>query len=116
MARERAAAGEALSWLDRRLEETPPELASAIRRLCAGDPCPEPRGMAASALRTFDRIGCEFQTREGALELLAADALLTYAFEAAADPERGGTAERAIALALELGPRGELGRRAEGSA
>ena len=99
-------------WLERRLADTPPELAESIRGLCAGQACPHPRDMASRALDTFERIGCESQTRAGALELLAADALLTYAFEAAADPELGGTAERAISLARELGPGGELGRRA----
>lgn len=104
------------AWLEARLAETPPELAASIRRLCGEDLSADPRDMATRALDAFGRIGRESQTRERALELLAADALLTYAFEASADPELGGTAERAVSLARELGPGGELGRRAGGAA
>jgi len=105
------------AWLDGRLVETPTELAQAIARLCRGSACSnKPREMVACALDAFERVGCTSQTRAGALELLAADALLTYAFEAAADPDAGGSASAAVRLAREVGPAGELGRRAGGVA
>jgi len=108
--------GESGGWLERRLAGIPPELAEAIGRLCAGPGCStDPRAMAACALDTFERVGGRSQTRARALELLAADALLTYAFEAAADPRAGGSAAGAVRLAHELGPAGALGRRAGGA-
>lgn len=103
-------------WLEGRLAGIPTELAEAIGRLCVGSGCSsDPRAMAACALDTFERVGGQSQTRAGALELLAADALLTYAFEAAADPRAGGSAAGAVRLAREFGPAGELGRRAGGA-
>lgn len=103
-------------WLERRLSDVPPELADAVRGLAefrTGS------GFAAAASRAalaaLDRAGRErtadSEAREAALRLLAADALLTYAFEAAADGELGGSAAAAEALAVRVGPRGELGGR-----
>ena len=51
------------------------------------------------------------QNRKTALRLLAADALLTYAFEAAVDSEIGGDAAAAERLAERVGPCGLLGDR-----
>lgn len=102
-------------WLERRLEDVPPELAEAVRRgleglegsgdVPAGSTVAE--ALAAAALEQFDRIlEAGEHGRDSALGLLAADATLTYAFEAAAE---GG--EGLGALAERLGPAGELGRR-----
>ena len=103
------------SWLEQRLDLTPPELATAVRDLLEGaDGAREPftwRCMADRALEAFERVASTSQSRAGALELLAADALLTYAFEAAADDGVGGSASTALALARAVGPCGELGRR-----
>ncbi|MDH3734455.1 MAG: hypothetical protein OEU54_13025 [Gemmatimonadota bacterium] len=98
------------SWLDRRLLATPGELAEAVRALLGESADPVPGRMAACALATFARIARGPQTRECALELLAADALLTYAFEAAADPVVGGSGNAALQLARSVGPCGDLGR------
>ena len=64
-----------------------------------------------AALRGFDDVVEGMGSRPSALELLAADALLTYAFEAAADPSLGGSASRAVQLADRVGPAGEIGAR-----
>jgi hypothetical protein len=66
-----------------------------------------PDVLAAAALRGLDGVlEQEEPAREAALQLLAADASLTYAFEAAASI--GTNVEE---LALRIGPDGELGRR-----
>jgi hypothetical protein len=64
--------------------------------------------LAAAALRGFEDVlvetAADLQSRRAALRLLAADASLTYAFEAAADLELD-----VVDLADGLGPRGHLG-------
>jgi hypothetical protein len=104
-------------WLETHLEETPRELAGAIHDLLGGtdSPPPSPERMLECALGAFERVAATSQTRAGALELLAADALLTYAFESASDPRAGGSAAAALTLARRTGPSGELGRRSEKS-
>jgi len=102
------------NWLEPRLAGAPAELADAVRGLVREvDPVSDgvgpsvPEILAAAALRGFDGVlGPGDPPRETALRLLAADAALTYAFEAAATlgTDVGG-------LALRLGPHGELGRR-----
>ena len=98
-------------WLEPRLAEVPPALAAAVRecvarvdRTAARDEVPDL--LAEAALVELDLVLAEPQGRKGALRLLAADAILTYAFEAA-------TAEGADARALadRLGLNGEIGRR-----
>lgn len=112
-------------WLDPRLEAAPPELAAAIRELVRdaegraggdgkrdGDASTIPGRLAAAALCGFDAVSGGAHAvdprppRGAALRLLAADAALTYAFEAAAD--LGGDV---VGLAVRLGPRGALGAR-----
>ena len=106
--------GEVGKWLEPRLGGAPPELAEAVRRLVreqADDPRTSgldvPDVLATAALRGLDGVlAQEEPAREAALQLLAADASLTYAFEAAASI--GADVE---ALALRIGPSGELGQR-----
>lgn len=101
-------------WLEPRLGEAPEELAEAVRGLVsavAADPhagdLDVPDTLAAAALRGLDGVLANAEpAREAALQLLAADASLTYAFEAAAST--GASIEE---LALRIGPSGELGRR-----
>ncbi len=98
------------TWLEPRLGAAPPELAAAIRDcLERAAPAPEravPDALARAAEETLARVAAEPQTREAAVRLLAADALLTYAFEAAAE-----TGADLRALADRFGPAGALGRR-----
>ena len=98
-------------WLDERLTEVPAALAGAIRRMLPGEASGGPAAMAEAALDTFDRVAADRAGRDGALDLLAADALLTYAFQAAADPSLGGGADSAVDLAARMGPHGEIGAR-----
>ena len=100
-----------LEWLRPRLERVPEELAGAVRdcvrRASGGAADPEgeapaspgaegrpgatsgrqavPELLARAAVEEFDRVGCRRDDREAAVRLLAADANLTYAFEAAAE-------------------------------
>ena len=102
-------ASEATVWLAGRLEGVPGELASEMRLLVeevAGCAAPDvPRLLAAAGLRGLDAVSEEDSGRESALRLLAADALLTVAFEAAAD-----LGLDVGVLADEVGPKGALGR------
>lgn len=108
------------AWLEPRLAEAPPELAGAIRRLVDEASVPAvggadsasatgiPERLAAAALHGFEdvlgEITADPRSRRAALRLLAADASLTYAFEAAADLELD-----VVHLADGIGPRGRLG-------
>lgn len=96
-------------WLKPRMMEAPPELAADILRLL--DATPEADfsdpviALATAALAGLEQVADGTGDRGEALRLLAADAALTYAFEAAA--EAGRSAE----LAARVGLDGELGRR-----
>lgn len=98
------------AWLEPRLSAAPEELAAAIRacvdRADAPPSASVPDALAAAAVASLDRMMAGPHSREAALRLLAADAVLTYAFEAAAElgVDLDGLADR-------LGPRGALGRR-----
>lgn len=99
------------AWLGRRLQEAPPELARAIRARVNGRLDDGEEGLVAAALDTLEAVAAGEGARGSALDLLAADAILTYAFEAAADPELGGSAARALRLARRIGPNGWIGDR-----
>ena len=75
-------------WLRGRSPAPPPQLIAQIAELAAGDvgPNPTPEQLlhaAESAMARLLREGC--LTRSSALDLLAVDALVTYAFEGAAE-------------------------------
>ena len=104
-------------WIEPRLQGAPPELAAAIRGLLeAGSqrsvrtesPSDVPESLVAAAIDGFDGVLAPLaplpRSREVALRLLAADALLTYAFEAAADLDTG-----VDELAERIGPAGTFG-------
>ncbi len=101
-------------WLEPRLAALPPELAAAVTAAVervASRRSPVPVTLAESALDELDAALAVRQDRGAALRLLAADALLTYAFEASVDPEIGGTAALASRLAERVGAAGRLGAR-----
>ena len=84
--------GTVASWLASRTPAPPAQLASRIEQFVAAttaasdtDAAPVERLLAAAegAMRAVLHDGC--LTRNSALDLLAVDALVTYAFEAAAD-------------------------------
>lgn len=58
--------------------------------------------LAAIALDALGRVAARPSTRARALELLAADALLTYACEAAVDPDANPDAMERLMAALDL--------------
>lgn len=77
---------QALAWLDARPEPAPPEvrqrMAEALAGVLAGT---VPGALAEGALACLQATIAAPQHRATALDLLAADALLTYALEAAAE-------------------------------
>lgn len=96
-------------WLAPRLRDMPSDLAQDLMRLLEGVPAEHmadpPRALATAALAGLEEVVRGSGRRVEALRLLAADAALTYAFEAAAE---NGTASE---LAEWIGLRGELGVR-----
>ena len=90
-------------WLDARLPEAPAALRGRIAELVAEHPEWEtmPRQhalMAASEILMNDVLAAAPKDRDAALDLLAGDACVTYAFEAAADApaELGALADQAM--------------------
>lgn len=81
-----------LAWLAPRLADVPEELAEAVRACVRRAELERPGGeatvarlLAAAAVQEFDRVVELEQDRRAAIRLLAADASLTYAFEAASE-------------------------------
>lgn len=107
------------TWLAARLEEVPPVLSDAVDEVLERAASPESRPggvhppadsvpdfLAYAAICELERVALEDHDRELAVRLLAADACLTWAFEAAAD---AGTDEELEALAEANGLRGRIG-------
>ncbi len=77
---------QALAWLDARPEPAPPELRQRMAEALAGVTAGTvPGALAEGALSCLQATMAAPQERATALDLLAADALLTYALEAAAE-------------------------------
>lgn len=77
---------DAARWLDARPEPAPPSVRSEIDALLAeADPGALHDRFAAAALRALETVTDGPSDRSSASTLLAADALLTYACEAAAE-------------------------------
>jgi hypothetical protein len=92
-------------WLRERLEGSPPHL---LARMAGGLPAESasiPDALAAGAIELYRQVLRGRCGREDALPLLAADALLTHAFEAQAELEPTGVP----ALAARWGAGGRLG-------
>ena len=110
---------DAQRWLESRLRTAPPELEDEVRALVGeaaarGAVPPLGGGAIADLLATAGLLGLDEVVatpggRESALRLLAADAALTCAFEAAA-----GTGGDVARLCASVGPAGLLGRRLAG--
>ncbi len=90
------------SWLDGRREPAPPSVRAEIDRLMADtDPSAQLQDrFAAAALHGLEAVVAGPQDRSSANTLLAADALLTYACEAAA--EDGLEALEALTASLDF--------------
>jgi hypothetical protein len=97
------------TWLRPRLKEAPPELASGIGALLDSTPgldFEDPvSALATAALEGLTQVSGGSGERGEALRLLAADAALTYAFEAAAESGRSDELVRRVGLEGELGVR-----------
>lgn len=74
-------------WLDARPEQAPPTLRAAVDERLAGTDATAPlhERFADAAIRALEAVLSEPSQRRTAQTLLAADALLTYACEAAAE-------------------------------
>ncbi len=89
-------------WLERRDPIPPPALRQRVRELVdavapAGDPTATLLAAAEAALQGLVRDGS--LDRAAALDLLAVDALVTYAFESAAESPGGIPVQSAEAMA-----------------
>lgn len=111
------ARGRAFDWLRPRLDDVPADLAEAVRACVrSADPADDaadpadgagvPALLARGAVAELDRLIDRPADRDTAVRLLAADAALTYAFEAAAEFDAD-----LPALADRIGLRGRIGRR-----
>ncbi len=102
------------AWLDARREEAPPALRARIGALVDAHPewaaLPLPEALvAASEVLMAAVLAAPPKDRRTALDLLAADACVTYAFEAASEaPERlVALAERSMAHIAQLAGEGK---------
>lgn len=97
-----------LSWLDSRAPAAPAPLQARVRLALetgAGDADEYTACFTAAATLLEKTLDADVTDRETALELLAADALITYAFEAAAN-DVNGLDDRAAGAMRHLGALG----------
>jgi uncharacterized membrane protein len=92
-------------WLARRTPPPPPALARRIEDSLADSLSLDARDTADACLRSAERLVRELlrsnaPARESALDLLTADALVTYAFEAAAESPTDLAPRAAAAMRL----------------
>ena len=92
-------------WLRDRAADAPPVLLDAMLSAIPREIQPVPEALAGAALLLYQQVLAGNGGREDALPLLAADALLTQAFEAQAELDPDGIAR----LADCWGAHGRLG-------
>lgn len=93
---------EVVTWLENRQPAPPPALAQHLAGCVADDPEPLPGHLAAVGCALLCRVAANpAGGRELALDLLAADAFVTYAFEAQAEADVAGLAALAERVAQE---------------
>ncbi|HET7273534.1 MAG TPA: hypothetical protein VFI91_00020 [Longimicrobiaceae bacterium] len=100
------------SWLKTHIPAAPVSLLSAMTAALEPGDIPVPQALAAAALRRYREFTDGAGGREDALILLAADALLTHAFEAQAEVNPEAVAD----LASRLGAGGQIGKLAHEAA
>jgi hypothetical protein len=96
----------AKAWVDARVPSPPPRLAERLEELLSGTDVGPPEGFLDVAVASLERLLREgSEARDAALDLLSADALVTYAFELACDePDLlDGRASTALARLARLG-------------
>jgi hypothetical protein len=87
-----------VAWLEARRPAAPEGLAAHLAAAAQGSPASSaiPDALAATGLRLLDRVTAASPSgRELAMDLLAADAFITYAFEAQAEQDVDGLAQLA---------------------
>ena len=72
-------------WVRQRFPGAPAELVEAMAEAARAHPGPVPEALARAAMDLYARVSNGAGDRGDALPLLAADALLTHAFEALAE-------------------------------
>ena len=82
-------------WLREHASDAPPALLEAMLAALPLDAESLPDALAGAALGLYQQLASGTGTREDALPLLAADALLTHAFEAQAELDPDGIARLA---------------------
>ncbi len=92
-------------WLDRHTAAAPPALAERVRPYAAGDAAPWPARLASAGCRALDHVLAHPGDRSVALDLLAADGLITLALLAQAEAAPAELAAFAAGL-LVSGPAG----------
>ena len=84
---------EVLTWLGTRRPAPPAALRAQIEQAVTDAPLPLPGHLADVGRRLLDKVASRPNGgRELALDLLAADAFITYAFEAQAETDVGAVA------------------------
>ncbi len=90
---------EVLTWLSERRPSPPPALRARIERAVTEARLPLPEHLAGLGRTLLDGVAARpAGGRELALDLLAADAFITYAFEAQAQADVDGVARLAEAI------------------
>jgi hypothetical protein len=85
-----------LAWLDTRRPAAPAALRAQVARAVTAGPLPLPAHLVEVGRALLERVASQpAGGRELALDLLAADAFITYAFEAQAELDVGGIARLA---------------------
>jgi hypothetical protein len=92
-------------WLREHCAGAPPRLLDCMVHALPGTPTSVPDAMVQGAVRLYREVTTSDCTREDALPLLAADALLTHAFQVQAELDVSGVG----ALADRCGAVGLLG-------
>ena len=82
---EAKSAGTLRAWLDLRDPAPPEQLAARLREIAGRDALDGEVSSGVLLERGIETLRSALSDRDGALDLLAADALITYAMEAAAD-------------------------------
>jgi len=91
---------ELLAWLEARRPAPPEALRASLATGIADTPLALPQHLADLGRRTLARVASRPDGgRELALDLLAADAFITYAFEAQAEADVAGLADLAERVA-----------------
>ena len=96
------------AWVRERLAGAPPRLLEVMLGALPAEEGPVTEALAEGALRLYEAVVRGSGGREDALPLLAADALLTHAFQAQGESDPAGVA----ALAERWGGAGRLGEMA----